>query len=186
MNNSAILWRGFFLPGHEACRVFSEGNRWYLDGAANFSHDQQPCRLDYLVTCDANWVTKSARVAGRVGEKTIKIDLSVDKDQQRWLLNGVEQPAVDGCVDVDLNFSPSTNLLPIRRLNLSVGEFAEVNAAWLRFPSFELEPLMQVYRRLDDNTYRYESHEGKYTAELKVNSIGLVTSYPGVWEQEKS
>lgn len=184
MSNSAIFWRGVYLPGHEACRVFSEEERWYLDGAANFSHDQQPCRLDYLVTCDAHWTTRSARVAGRVGDKAIKIDLVVHPDRQRWLLNGVEQPAVDGCVDVDLNFSPSTNLLPIRRLNLAIGQAAEVNAAWLRFPGFELEPLRQIYRRVDDNTYRYESNDGQFTAELKVNSIGLVTSYPGIWEQE--
>ena len=66
-------------------------------------------------------------------------------------------PAVAGCVDLDLNFSPSTNLLPIRRLNLSVGQEAAVRAAWLRFPSFILEPLEQLYRRVDATTYRYES-----------------------------
>lgn len=164
--------------------MFSEEGRWFLDGAANFSHDQQPCRLDYLVACEADWTTRYARVAGRVGDKAIKIDLSVDPVRGRWALNGVEEPGVNGCIDVDLNFSPSTNLLPIRRLNLAIGDAAEVKAAWLRFPNFELEPLRQVYRRLDENTYRYESNDGKFTAELKVNSIGLVTSYPGIWEEE--
>ena len=184
MKNSAIFWRGVYLPGHEACHVFQEENRWYLDGAASFSHEEQPCRLDYLITCDADWTTRSARVAGRVGDKAIKVEVSVDPAKKRWSLNGVEQPVVDGSIDVDLNFSPSTNILPIRRLNLEIGQSAAVTAAWLRFPSFELEPLHQVYRRVSDDTYQYESNGGKFTAELRVNSIGLVTSYPGIWEEE--
>lgn len=103
-----------------------------------------------------------------------------------WWLNEAEQPEVAGCTDIDLNFSPSTNLLPIRRLGLEVGEAAEVQAAWLRFPSFQLEPLPQQYRRLDENTYRYESAGGQFVAELKVSPSGLVIDYPGIWQAEAS
>ena len=99
---------------------------------------------------------------------------------------GIDQPAVKGCTDVDLNFSPSTNLLPIRRLNLNIGNQAPVSAAWLRFPSFTLERLDQIYSRVDDQTYRYESNRGgKFVVELKTNDIGLVISYPGLWEEER-
>ena len=90
------------------------------------------------------------------GPHPIDVDLSVDA-AGRWRLNGADCPAVEGCVDLDLNFSPSTNALPIRRLGLAVGQAAEVRAAWLRFPSFALEPLEQVYRRTGETTYRYES-----------------------------
>ena len=62
-----------------------------------------------------------------------------------WWQNEVEQPQVAGCIDIDLNFSPSTNLLPIRRCNLAVGEAVAVNAAWLRFPGF----LMTTARALE-------------------------------------
>jgi hypothetical protein len=91
---------------------------------------------------------------------------------------------VAGCIDLDLNFSPSTNLLPVRRLGLSVGQRAGVNAAWLRFPSFTLEPLEQVYQRLSEDTYRYESAGGRFTRELSVNQAGFVTHYPGFWQVE--
>ena len=87
-------------------------------------------------------------------------------------------------MDLDLNFSPSTNLLPIRRLNLEVGQQAEVKAAWLRFPSFELEPLSQVYERLNEFKYRYSSGGGDFVAELTVNKVGFVTVYPKLWEVE--
>jgi len=93
-------------------------------------------------------------------------------------LNGTEIFPVSGCVDIDLNFSPSTNLLPIRRLGLEVGAEAEVQAAWLRFPSFKLERLDQRYRRLGPETYRYESARGSFVTELVVNASGFVTQYP--------
>ena len=86
-----------------------------------------------------------------------------------------------GCLDLDLNFSPSTNLLPIRRLALALGQSAEVKAAWLRFPSFTLEPFEQIYRRIADSTYRYESAGGRFVRDLPVNTAGFVTSYPDFW-----
>jgi hypothetical protein len=64
-------------------------------------------------------------------------------------------------------------------LNLPVGSEAVVKAAWLRFPSFQLEPLEQLYRRTGETTYRYESAGGRFTADLEVNEAGLVTHYPG-------
>jgi len=135
----------------------------------------------YLVLCDASWCTSSGRVTGWIGNETVEIELSVDS-ARRWRLNGTECPAVTGCTDLDLNFSPSTNLLPIRRLGLSVGQEAAVRAAWLRFPSFTLEPLDQVYRRVQAAIYRHESAGGRFVAELQVNAAGLVTRYPGFWE----
>jgi hypothetical protein len=99
-------------------------------------------------------------------------------------LNGTECPAVAGCIDLDLGFSPSTNLLPIRRLALSVGQEAEVMAAWLPFPALALQPLRQLYRREGETTYRYESGNGSFVRTLVVNTTGLVTSYPGLWQAD--
>jgi hypothetical protein len=140
----------------------------------------QACRLDYLVVCGEDWRTLSGRVTGWVG--TTDVDVDIVAGDGRWRLNGADCPAVTGCIDLDLNFSPSTNLLPIRRLGLAVGAEAAVRVAWLRFPSFALEPLDQLYRRSGDATYRYESAGGAFVADLQVNAAGFVTDYPPVWE----
>jgi hypothetical protein len=105
---------------------------------------------------------------------------------QHWELNGAAQPQAAGCIDLDLNFSPATNLLPIRRLDLGIGQSAEVKAAWLRFPGFELQPLQQRYHRLDAATYRYESAGGSFTADLQVDRHGFVTRYGEYWLAEAS
>lgn len=148
-----------------------------------FSHEQQACRLDYQIVCDAAWRTLSAKVAGWLGNTTLDIRVRADSEG-RWWLNEGEQPDVLGCTDIDLNFSPSTNLLPIRRLSLAIGEAADIKAAWLRFPSFKLESLPQQYRRLGQTSYRYESAGGQFVADLKVNRSGFVVDYPGLWKAE--
>lgn len=112
------------------------------------------------------------------------MDVAITVDPRgRWWINERECPAAAGCVDVDLNFSPSTNLLPIRRLGLPIGQAADVRAAWLRFPSFTLEPFAQTYRRLAATTYRYES-AGGFVAELEVDATGLVRRYADIWQAE--
>lgn len=180
----SIFWRGIYLLGHEASRVYQLDNEWRLEGTAVFSHENRPCSLSYAVVCDADWNSLRGTVSGWTGNDNVSIDLIADTDH-RWRLNGAEKPGVAGCTDLDLNFSPSTNLLPIRRLNLAIGQQAEVKAAWLRFPSFELEPLSQVYKRVDEFTYRYESAGGEFVADLTVDGVGFVTNYPGIWEAEQ-
>ena len=181
----SIVYRCIYLNGHEYCRVYSHNEHWRLSGTAVFVRDNKPTRLQYEIECDSAWHTLNASVFGQLKEDEIDLAITVDAER-RWRLNGEDQPNVLGCIDVDLNFSPSTNLLPIRRLNLSVGQQASVKAAWLQFPSFKLELLEQTYIRLSENTYRYLSAGGSFSSELTVNEFGLVTNYPGIWEEEHS
>lgn len=177
-----ILWRRLDHPGHEAARLERRGGGWELRGTAVFEHEREPCRLDYRVVCDDSWRSVTGKVKGWVGERDVAVEVAVEEG--RWTLNGAEVPEVAGCTDLDLNFSPSTNLLPIRRLRLAPGEQAEVRAAWLRFPGFHLEPLEQVYRRTGETTYRYESAGGTFMRDLTVDENGFVTLYPGLWQAE--
>lgn len=175
-----MLWRWMDRPGHEAARLESLAGEWHLRGASVLLHEGQPTYLAYHIVCDADWRTRSARVHGWVGARAVEVE--IEARDGRWRMNGEEVPAVAGCVDVDLNFSPSTNLLPIRRLGLQVGEEGAVSAAWLRFPSFTLERLDQTYRRLSETSYRYESADGAFVRDIEVNEAGLVTRYPDFWE----
>jgi uncharacterized protein len=183
VTGETILWRRLDRPGHEYARLSRDRAQWQLTGAAVFQHDQQPCRLDYTVVCDGQWRTEVGRVTGWMGDRSVDVVVSVSTSGT-WHLNGTACPEVAGSIDLDLNFSPSTNLLPIRRLNLSAGEEAQVKAAWLRFPEFTLEPLEQIYRRVDRARYRYESAGGAFVAELTTNAAGFVTLYPKLWVAE--
>ena len=182
-NRSSILWRRLDAPGHDAARLELRSPSWRLHGTALFGHEGRACRLDYSVVCDSSWQTVSAHVSGWIDEEIVDVALTADA-ARRWWRNGVECPDVLGCVDVDLCFTPATNLLPIRRLGLTIGQTAPVRAAWLGFPGLALEPLDQTYRRTGLSTYRYESGGGTFVADLDVDATGFVIRYPGLWEAE--
>jgi uncharacterized protein len=94
--------------------------------------------------------------------------------------------AVKDCLDVDLELSPITNTLPIKRLNLAVGQSEEIAVAWIRFPSLEIVHARQSYERLSDRTYRYRSLASGFTAKIDVDENGLTVRYEGIWERVAS
>ena len=175
-----VLWQRLDLSGHELCELMVTDEARQLAGVALVTHGERPCRLDYSIDCDRAWVTHRAHVRGRIGLSDIEIVVEHD-DAGAWRVNGVAQPSLDGCVDIDLGFSPATNLLPLRRLALAVGDRAPVRAAWVKFPTLELEVLEQTYTRTSATTYRYESAGGAFTREIVVNDDGFVLEYPGMW-----
>ena len=153
-----------------------------LAGASVFAGETGPCRLDYVVRCDERWHTTGAIVSGWIGDRLERVVVAV-LPGGTWRVNGLEIPSVAGALDIDLNWTPATNLLPIRRLDLPIGGEAAVRAAWLRFPTLSLEPLDQVYRRVTERSYRYESAGGSFVATLEVDDAGLVTLYPAFCER---
>jgi uncharacterized protein len=178
-----MLWRRLDCPGHDFARLDADDHGWKLSGTAIFA-DEQLCRLRYVVTCDSAWRTQSAQITGEIGGQEVDRRVSVDAER-RWWLDGVECRACAGCDDIDLAFTPATNLLAVRRLALAQGAEAAVTAAWLAFPSLQLQPLPQRYRREAQSRYRYEAHDGTFVRTLDVDRAGFVTVYPGFWEAER-
>ena len=178
-----IIWNRIDQPGKEWFRLRRSGSARILEGVVVLAYDQKPCHLAYTIECDGKWQTRAVSVTGQIGNRPASVRLRVNSKGQ-WLMQGKPVASVQRCIDVDLGFSPSTNLLPIRRLGLAVGERAEVTAAWIEFPTLKVKPLPQSYRRLEHNSYHYESAGGRFKRDLTVNKEGLVTLYPGYWQME--
>ena len=159
--------------GVERFELLRRDGGWLLRG----SIVQGSVETRYSVEVNGAWETERAviTVPGRV----VRLDASGGK----WLVDGVHDPALDGCVDVDLSITPSTNTLPLRRLELPVGAASgPVRAAWVRFPALTVEVLSQEYRRLTVRTYQYVSRQLDFEAELEVDEDSLVVRYGDLWE----
>lgn len=180
MDMASILWRRLDRSGHDFCLLQEGRDGWHLSGTAIFSEHQVPCRLDYDVLCDAEWMTLGGTIRGWLGDRSVSIEI-IAAPSDGWRLNGTSVPATRDCVDLDLSFTPSTNLIPVRRLDLRIGSSAPSRAAWLAFPEMELKPLEQTYCRKDRQSYRYSVANG-YSADLNVDEAGFVTFYQGQWE----
>lgn len=178
--HSSILWRRLDLEGHDACLLGATDGGWWIKGHALFLHDGQPCSLAYQVDCDAGWHTRSVNVDGFLGTRELRYEIERLADGH-WLLNGASQPEVAGLIDVDLGFTPATNLLAIRRLDLDACMAAPAPAAYLAFPELRLMRLEQTYRRIDECRYAYDAPMFGYDAVLEVSPAGFVADYPGLW-----
>ncbi|MDN7440227.1 putative glycolipid-binding domain-containing protein [Burkholderia cepacia] len=158
----------------EWCRLVESRTGIGLSGSVSGAIDGAPFRVDYAISCGADWLTRAARITQWGGtQPPWQRDIACDAG--RWTIDGVDVPALAGATDIDLGFSPSTNTLPIRRLGLAVGEAAVIHTAWLRFPEFEFVRGEQRYTRAAEHVYRYES--GTYAADIAVDEAGLVTDY---------
>lgn len=179
-NVTSILWKRLDAPGHDACRLLRSSSGWQLNGTAAFIENGATASLSYEVICDAAFATRIARVTGCLGSNEFRVE--VRRDGSRWFIDGMEEVEVAGCLDIDLSFTPATNLLAIRRLELGVGHARSVAAAWLAFPKARLTRLEQSYARIDRARYAYSGLG--YADTLDVSPSGFVTRYPGLWEAE--
>jgi hypothetical protein len=181
MKAASILWSRLDTPGHDACSLRENDVGWQLDGAAVFLHEGVPARLTYNVTCDGSWRTRSGEIDGWVGTEPIAFSITRSAEGM-WTRNGDAVPGLEDCVNLDLGFSPATNLFQLRRLALAEGQAADAPVAWLDVPSGALDLLLQRYERRSEFTYWYEAPRFNYAALLEVSSIGFVSRYPGLWE----
>lgn len=181
---ATMFWRRIDVPGHDACRLERHGDAWQLDGAAVFRDvDGRPARLDYRVHCDKTWHAQWARVRGWVGSAAVELAIA-RRANGEWFLNDEPVPGLGHCTDLDLGFTPATNLLQVRRLNLKPDEGSEATAAWVDIGDDSLVPLVQRYERRSETEYWYQAPRFDYAAMLVVTPDGFVSSYPDLWEAE--
>jgi hypothetical protein len=172
MQRREILWHCAALASAEHAFLEATDRGWRLGGVTVIPVDDVPGHIEYTVTTDRDWVTTGATVAVSGGRSAAFV---IEASGGSWSVNGVERPDLAGCVDVDLGWTPATNILPIRRMGLPVGDTATTSAAWLRFPELVIDANAQRYTRTAVRTWRYES--GPYDFHLVVDEVGRVVEY---------
>jgi hypothetical protein len=177
----ALIWQRLDGPGAEYFGLWSEEGGWQLRGTVVTALEGLPARIRYGIICDSGWRTCAVHIALRAGGPEQALHLTVD-EEQRWFAGKTEVTELQGCLDVDLEVTPSTNSLPVRRGGLRVGEQRSFRVAWVRFPTLTLQAVDQTYTRLEDRLYRYQSGPS-FESELEVDELGLVVNYPGSWQR---
>jgi hypothetical protein len=179
-----LVWRRVSDAALERFVLHGRGRKgWRLSGTIVALEENGPAVARYDVDCDPAWRTAAARVVIEDGSGRRRLDVEVLEG--RWFENGRLRGDLSGAVDLDLQWSPSTNTLPIRRLSLRRGAWSgALVAAWVRFPALRLEPLTQEYRRVGPRRYRYRSRT--LSARLDVDADGLVVDYEGGWRRVES
>lgn len=175
----SVMWKPVEETGFEVLELY-ERDGWRLEGNVLMPFDGAPAHVIYIIQCNEHWQTKEVWITVHRHPGT---HLSLRR-KKRWFVNNRVRTDLADCVDVDLGITPATNTLPIRRLNLEIGESREVTAAWVRFPSLDVEPLVQTYTRLGESEYRYESPN--FETRVLVDELGLVVEYERGWTRVSS
>jgi hypothetical protein len=165
-------------PGHERARFERRGLGFGLSGLVELEDDGVVTQLRYTIECDEFWCTRAVVVDGERDDKPFYFAIEGD-GKGHFGRRGVLLPEFD----VDLGFTPATNTLPIRRLDLGVGQKARLHSTWLRFPELHLERLEQVYVREGAHSYLYQAWvDGEpFSARLETDELGRVVLYEGQW-----
>ena len=168
-------WRGLGSGGLEHLDLLPRHDRLRARSVV----DLGPVRLEYAMELDASWTFLVLRLRASDGRQ---LDVSRD-DDGGWWVDGAARPDLADAVDVDLSFSPFTNALPIRRLDLAVGAAADIVTAYVDGDTFRVSPDPQRYTRVDADRYVYESRDGDFHREISVDADGLVVDYPGLFSR---
>jgi hypothetical protein len=173
-----MQWRALDREGEDKCRLAQLDEGYMLVGHARFRDNGDWAALDYVVRTGADWRMLSADITGLYQGKIVAWKLK--RSGGDWTLNDVPQPDIQDAENLDLDFTPATNLLAIKRLP-EVGKL-DMTAAWFRLPGPELSLLTQTYTRERGNYIHYAAKESDFDAHLAVDDHGFVTKYPDFWE----
>lgn len=182
--NVTVLWRRLDSAGHDACHLQKADVGWELDGMAVFRSERCSACLRYQVTCDSGWQPRRGLVQGWIESQRVDVAIARTEDGH-WTLNAVPAPGLEACIDLDFGFTPATNVIPLRRLELTENEAADVPAAWLDVAAGRLVLLPQRYERRSERAYWYQAPSAGYSGLLEVTPEGFTRLYPGLWEMEQ-
>jgi uncharacterized protein len=191
-----LLWRGLDEWRAEAACVDLD-DRGVRATGTQLGVDPVPYRLDYELDASDGFVTRTLEVEATGGGWTRSMRLERDGGVWRCVTEeegeaplppaGGEVAALGEALDCDLGFSPLTNTMPIRRHALHESPGAEdFVMAWVAVPELGLHASAQRYehvRRHDDGAVVRFVDRGLFegfTAELELDSDGLVRVYPGL------
>jgi hypothetical protein len=179
---ASAIWRRIDTPGHDACWLTRDERGLMLDGAAIFRHSAGPARLAYRVECDTDWRTLSGMVLGNIGNRPVSFNIA--RQDSGWTLNGTVVPGLEQLDDLDLSFTPATNLLQLRHRDFPFGKSVSIPVAWLDIDTGMLTNLPQFYERRGISKFWYQAPTVGYEGMLELAPDGFIQNYPELWIAE--
>jgi hypothetical protein len=181
-----VVYSPYIEPGLEHLHLVEQDEEIIGDGLLIAIEGNTPFRTRYTIHCDSEWCVHAVTLE-LLDNQSNTLRLQADGKGHWSTENGEALPALDGCIDVDITATPFTNTLPIRRLALTPGVSAEITVVYIQLPELQFRPVKQRYTCLSTDThggmYKYEGLESGFTAELHVDSDGLVLNYSTLWKR---
>lgn len=138
-------------------------------------------RISYVIRLSATWQVRQFLLFRDLDEPDLW--LGTDGGGRWGEMNGAHRPDLDGCFDLDLGCTPFTNTLPIRRLQLDVGDAADIITARVDTTTLGVVPVRQRYHRIGEHRFHHEDLDAQIQATFDVDVYGLVHDYPDLYRR---
>ncbi|MGP4063185.1 putative glycolipid-binding domain-containing protein [Halobacillus sp. H74] len=175
-----VIWDHLEAAGAEHVKLKRSETHMEVNGTVLLVHNQMPHRLEYEVKLDLDWKTKTVKVYHDGSPKPFVVHA---EKQDKWWVNGEYDENLDGATNVDLTFTPFSNMLPINRVSWKIGERRTFKMVYVDVMLREVQPLLQVYTYLGDTEgkriFQYKCRD--YETALVVDQDGWVVEYPGAF-----
>lgn len=146
-----------------------------------FDGEGLPFQLSYRFQWAEDFTIKIATIEAAWKGRLNRIDLTHARD---WLVGERVLEGSDRCLDLDLWPSALTNTFALRRLRLGPRESRAIQAIYVEGPALAVGMRRQIYTRLRENVYRFESPDVDCAAEIQTDAEGLVTRYEGLFKRD--
>lgn len=179
------LWRSLDAPGFEHVRADRAHPGWDVyDSMLVREHEGQVVRGGYTLIVDPSFRTLELRIMAEQEPGSMAALHLLATGDGAWTDQDERRiPELDGVIDVDIQWTPLTNTLPVRRLDLQPGEETSISVAYVELPSLTLRRVEQRYTRIDDTTVRYSSPTRAGERDLILDHEGFVIDYPDVFSR---
>lgn len=146
------------------------------------AEENQPFAVEYRIEINSAWKVSAFEITA-LDQTDRRIKMTAD-ERGRWFdENGKRAPEFDGCFEIDITLTPLTNTLPIKRLNLPIGERQKISVLYIELPEFKIKRVEQFYTKLGERLYVYEGYPKNFRAELPLDENGFVIDYPEIFRR---
>ena len=163
-------WQRWEADADETLTLRWENEGWTATGEVGRE------RVSYVIRLSPTWQVRQFLLFRDLDEPDLW--LGTDGNGRWGEMNGAHRTDLDGCTELDLGCTPFTNTLPIRRLQLDVGDAADITAAMIDVETLGVVPVKQRYHHVAPRRWEYTNLDTGATATFDVDEYGLVRDYP--------
>jgi hypothetical protein len=176
----AVEWATWDDAHRETFTLTWENEAWTATGHVGREDVQ------YVMRLSATWHVRQFLLFRDLEEPDLW--LALDTRHHWGEMNGAYRPDLHGCVDIELDCTPFTPAIPIRRLGLDrlgVGEAAELPIIEVDVETLSAVPVLVRYERVGESSWRRVSAGDGHVREFELDDHGLVAVEPGRFRRRR-
>lgn len=171
-----VAWRTWDGEHTETLDLAWDNEAWTATGHVGKE------RVEYVLRVAPTWHVRQFLLFRDLDEPDLW--LAIDARHRWGEINGLYRSEFDGCEDIELDCTPFTATIPIRRLALNVGGSADIDVISIDVETLAAVRLPVRYERLGERRFRRTALPVGDVREFDVDEFGVVVDEAGRFRRD--